>query len=239
MNKKTTKFIPVILLLLTIVSFIIMLLVRIGGAGEKLLHTDSSLGGLIAANYHSSVVVFAVFLVLFLAWLFARLERKHTIKKKKEKEHQAALEAARRESAAKTVVPVREQQSVSQMSDAGSVTKGYNFDPETGERIVPLEREQQIMNAVQTADKINKSDALKTDNDAVPETEVETAAEEPSVNEISAEETEALKKESEDKPSVNNDEGSSLIDEEGAAANTALDEYVPSERFRRRKRRKE
>ena len=239
MKRKTTKFIPVILLLLTIVSFIIMLLVRIGGSGEKLLHTDSSLGGLIAANYHSSVVVFAVFLVLFLAWLFARLERKHNIKKKKEKEQRAAFEADRRETAAKTVVPIREQQSVSQMSKAGSATKGYNFDPETGERIVHNEREAQIINEVQTADEIKKSDALKTDNDAVPETEVEAAAEDMSVNETSAADTETLTKESEDKPSVNNDQGSSLTDEEGTATNTALDGYVPSERFRRRKRRKE
>ena len=61
------KRIPMILFILTILSFVYMIIIRLNAMGTKLLTTGSKAGKFIAANYHSSVILFVVILAAFVA----------------------------------------------------------------------------------------------------------------------------------------------------------------------------
>lgn len=70
---------PLILFIMTLASCALMILIRIGGAGTKLLSTKTGTGRFIAANYNSCIIVFAVILAAFIivtAVLNARIRKK-------------------------------------------------------------------------------------------------------------------------------------------------------------------
>ena len=80
--KRFINRLPLLLFILTLVSLVLMIAVRIAGSGTKLLSTGSGVGRLVAAYYHPSVVIFIIFLVLFMAWVLTfRLKQYHRKKR--------------------------------------------------------------------------------------------------------------------------------------------------------------
>ncbi len=61
------KRLPLILLILTLVSGVFMILIRIAGSGVRLLSAKTGTGRFVAANYNSCIIVFIVILCAFIA----------------------------------------------------------------------------------------------------------------------------------------------------------------------------
>ena len=80
--KRFINRLPLLLFILTLASLALMIAVRIGASGTKLLSAGSGVGRLVAAYYHPSVVVFVIFLVLFMIWVLTfRLKQYHRKKR--------------------------------------------------------------------------------------------------------------------------------------------------------------
>ncbi len=65
--KKAVRYIPMILFVLTILSFIFMIIVRLNAMGTRLLSISSGLGRLIASQYNPSVILFLILLAALIA----------------------------------------------------------------------------------------------------------------------------------------------------------------------------
>lgn len=61
------KRIPMIIFVLTILSFVYMIIIRLNGMGLRLLSMNSSAGRFVAKNYNSSVVLFVIMLLALIA----------------------------------------------------------------------------------------------------------------------------------------------------------------------------
>lgn len=87
--KRFIDRLPLIFLILTLLSLVLMIIVRISAAGTKLLSTGSGAGKFIAAYYHPSIVVFAVILVIFLIMIFTVRLKQYYWKKRTKAENEA------------------------------------------------------------------------------------------------------------------------------------------------------
>jgi len=71
------KRIPMIIFVLTILSFVYMIIIRLNGMGLRLLSMNSNAGSFVARHYNSSVILFVIMLAaLFAAVLITNRYRK-------------------------------------------------------------------------------------------------------------------------------------------------------------------
>ena len=83
------KRIPLIFLILTLLSLVFVVFVRVSAHGLSLLLIDSSKGALIAAFYHSSIVIFLVCLVALCVSSFIYNKKKNEAKRLREEQENA------------------------------------------------------------------------------------------------------------------------------------------------------
>lgn len=141
------KRLPLILFILTLVSCAFMVLIRIGGAGTKLLTAKTGTGRFIAANYNSCIVVFVIILAAFII-VTVVLNRKR--RKRKEKHAAAAAahtdepiysEAIRPEETAYSEAIQPEEAVYSEAVRPG----GINIQPEPDDQIQAADRSDQFI----------------------------------------------------------------------------------------------
>lgn len=77
------KRIPMIVFVLTLLSLVYMIIIRLNAMGMRLLTMNSRAGGFIARHYNSSVVLFIVMACIFIAVVLLT----NHIKSSKHKKH--------------------------------------------------------------------------------------------------------------------------------------------------------